>query len=80
MADRKLILKREGAARVRISLRNFRRWTIDLNIMPIDISAPGAKKRSLRYYEDEVEAVITAATERSRQAGKAGSILWKMMD
>jgi hypothetical protein len=64
MTKRKLILEREAAAMVRMSVTNFRRWSIEVGIFPIDLSAPSSKKRSLRYYEDEIEAVIIAATEK----------------
>lgn len=62
--ERRIILEREGAVMLRMSVRNFRRWTVQMNILPIDISAPGAKKRSLRYYADEIEDVIKSATQQ----------------
>jgi hypothetical protein len=64
---RKLILEREGATMVQMSLTNFRRWTTQTGILPIDISAPGARKRSLRYYEDEITSVIEKATQERNQ-------------
>lgn len=67
MTNRTLILEREGAALVRMSLSNFRRWAVGQNILPIDISAPGARKRSLRYYEDEIKKVIESATQERNQ-------------
>jgi hypothetical protein len=67
MTKRKLILEREGAVMLRMSIRNFHRWAIQWNILPLDISAPGAKKRSLRYYEDEIREVIEKATKERNQ-------------
>jgi hypothetical protein len=64
---RKLILEKEGATMLHMSLTNFRRWTTQTGILPIDISAPGARKRSLRYYQDEIENVIEKATQARNQ-------------